>query len=165
MRPCYARSMIRGPSNDPMALDDLTRPLRKRPTNQWSRAIVLPVIAGTLSGVLSGLAILFAGNLNRGERALPVPAAQSAVADSVQQTAPIAAPVTAPLPAMPTAKTITLTVVDSQTGARREVVVPAPTSDQSEGELALGSATPITAADKPSPLARARRGAAKLQSH
>ncbi len=96
---------------------------------------MLPIVAVTLSVVLSGLAIFFAADRDRGEPVLPTRAPQPALADSVQQKAPIAPPVQA----TPTAKTITVTVIDSQTGAKREVVLPAPTSDQSEGDLSLRS--------------------------
>ena len=58
--------------------------------------------------------------------------------DSVQQRAPIAPPVQA----TPKAKIITLTVIDSQTAAKREVALPAPTNGQSEGDLSLRS-TPL----------------------
>jgi hypothetical protein len=110
-----------------MNADDLTKPLRPTPRKQ-RRGIVLPIVAGTFCGVLSGLIILFGAIPERGKPLLPVPVPQPAPAESVQQTAAVPAPA----PAMPSAKTITLTVIDSQTGARREVVVPASTDDQSE---------------------------------
>jgi hypothetical protein len=137
-----------------MTPDDLTRPLQKRPAKQPRHGMLLPIIAGTLSGVLSGLAILFAADAERGKAVVPAPPPQAALADSVRQPAPVAPP----LPAMQRPKTITLPVVDSQTGAKREVIVPAPTNDQSDGDVALGSTTPINAADKSTALARARRG-------
>jgi hypothetical protein len=107
-----------------MNADDLIRPLNPAPTGQ-RRGIVLPIVAGTVSGVLSGLAILFGADIDRGK---PAPVPQPAPVESVQPTAAVPAPA----PQIPAAKTITLTVVDSQTGARREVVVPASTDDQSE---------------------------------
>ena len=119
-----------------MTPDDLTRPLRKSPTNQRRHGIVLLIVAGTLSGVLSGLAIFFTADRDRGEPVLPTRAPQPALADSVQQTA---TPFVPAVQATPTAKTITLTIIDSQTGAKREVVLPAPTNDQSEGDLSLRS--------------------------
>ena len=141
-----------------MNADDLTKPLTPTPTRR-RRGIVLPIVAGTLSGALSGLAILFAADPDRGK---PASVPQPAPVESVQPAAAIAAPAPAAAPAMPTAKTITLTVIDSQTGARREVIVPAVTDNQSEeGKPAPArSAATITPAD----LAAARR-AAKSKRH
>jgi hypothetical protein len=141
-----------------MNADDLTKPLRPTPSKQ-RRGIVLPIVAGTLSGVFSGLVILFgADHLDRGKLLLPASVPQPAPAESVQQTAAVPAPA----PAMPPAKTITLTVIDSQTGARREVIVPAPTDDQSEEGKPAPTRSPatITSADT----ARVR-GAAKSKRH
>ena len=139
-----------------MNADDLTKPLTPTPTRR-RRGIVLPIVAGTLSGALSGLVILFAADPDLGK---PASVPQPAPVESVQPAAAIAAPAAAP--AMPTAKTITLTVIDSQTGARREVIVPASTDDQSEeGKPAPArSAATITPAD----MAAARR-AAKSKRH
>jgi hypothetical protein len=140
-----------------MNADDLTKPLKPTPRKQ-RRGIVSPIVAGTLSGVFSGLVILFGADPDRGKPLSPASVPKPALAESVQQTAAVPAPA----PAMPTAKTITLTVIDSQTGARREVVVPASTDDQSEeGKPAPArSAAVITPADT----ARAR-GAAKSKRH
>lgn len=141
-----------------MKPDELTRPLKPTPRKQ-RRGIVLPIVAGTLSGVLSGLAILFGMDLERGKPLSPAPAPQPALANSVQQTAPLPPPAVT----VPSAKTITITVIDSQTGAKREVVVPAPMSDQSEqDDLVVRS--PTTIGDKPGYLTRVR-GAAKSQRH
>jgi hypothetical protein len=107
-----------------MNADDLIRPLKPAATGR-RRGIVPPIVAGTVSGVLSGLAILFGAASDHGK---PSPVPQPAPVESVQLTAAVLAPA----PPTPPARTITLTVVDSQTGARREVVVPASTDDQSE---------------------------------
>ena len=142
-----------------MTPDDLTRPLAQAP-RKTRLGIALAIVAGTLSGSLSGLAIFWAvvdANSLRGKRVLPVPAPQPALADSVQQTAPAPPPVQA----VPTAKTITLTVIDSQTGAKREVVLPAPTNDQPEGESALRSTMAASARDRAPAQAVARRAAKK----
>jgi hypothetical protein len=151
---CYAELLIR--ASAPMKPDDLTRPLKPMPRKQ-RRGIVLPIVAGTLSGVLFGLAILLGADLDRGKRLSAAPAPQPAFADSVQQTAPL------PPPALtvPTAKSITITVIDSQTGAKREVVVPAPTNDQSEeDDISPGSTATVT----PAELA-GRRTATKSKRH
>jgi hypothetical protein len=137
-----------------MTPDDLTRPLQKRSNNKRPREIVLPVVVG-IAGVLSGAAILFIAHPDRDQPVAPAP--QSAVAGPVPQTAPIAAAAPA-MPTQPPAKTITLTVIDSQTGAKREIIVPAPTDDQSEE--ALRSTATIT----PSGPAGAR-GTAKSKRH
>jgi hypothetical protein len=142
-----------------MTPDDLTRPLRKRSNNKRPREIVLPVVVG-IAGVLSGSAILFIAHPDRDQPVAPAPAPQSAVAGPVPQTAPIAAAAPA-MPTQPPAKTITLTVIDSQTGAKREIIVPAPTDDQSEeGEIALRSTATIT---PPGPAGA--RGTAKSKRH
>jgi cytoskeletal protein RodZ len=143
-----------------MTPDDLTRPLQKRSNNRRPREIALPVVVG-LAGVLSGAAILFIAHPDRGQPVASAPAPPSAVADPVPQTTAIAATA----PAMPTqpppAKTITLTVIDSQTGAKREIILPAPTADQSEqGEIASRSTAAIT----PTGLAGGR-GTAKSKRH
>jgi len=106
-----------------MNADDLTKPLTPA-LRQQRRGIVLPIVAATLSGVFSGWLILFDAAPDRGKPLAPAPVPQPALAESIQQTA-------VPTPAMPTTKT-TITVIDSQTGARREVVVAASTDDQSE---------------------------------
>jgi hypothetical protein len=140
-----------------MNADDLIKPLKPTPRKQ-RRGIVLPIVAGTLSGVFSGLVILFGADPDRGKPLSPASVPQPAPAESVQQTAAVPAPA----PATPTAKTITLTVIDSQTGARREVVVPTSTDDQSEeGKPApTRSAATITPADT-----AGARGAAKSNRH
>jgi hypothetical protein len=140
-----------------MNADDLTKPLKPTPRKQ-RRGIVLPIVAGSISGVFSGLVILFGADPDRGKPLSPASVPQPALAESAQQTAAVPAP----SPAMPTAKTITLTVIDSQTGARREVVVPASTEDQSEeGKAAPArSAATITPADP-----AGARGAAKSKRH
>jgi hypothetical protein len=139
---CYAETLIRA-SAHAMTPDDLIRPL-KPPARKQRRGIVLPLIAGTLSGVVSGLAILFGAALDRGKPVAPAPAREPALADSVQRTEPVPAPAVA----VPTAKTVTLTVIDSQTGAKREVIVPAPTNDQlEEGELILRSTATMAPAE------------------
>jgi hypothetical protein len=114
-----------------MLADDLTKPLMPTPTKR-RRGIVLPVVAA-VSGALSGLVILFVAAPDRGKPLSPAPLpAQPPLIEPVQQT--VAVP--APAPATPTGKTII--VIDSQTGARREVVVPAFGNDQSEeGKPAL----------------------------
>jgi hypothetical protein len=127
-----------------MHADDLTKPLMPTPRKQ-RRAGFLPIVAVTLSGILAGLAILFA-TPDRDKPLSPAPATQPAVAESVQQTAVVPALV----PAMPTAKTVTLTVIDSQTGARREVIVPASNDQSEEGKpTPARSAAAITPADTP----------------
>ena len=140
-----------------MNAEDLTKPLKPTP-RKLRRGIVLPIVAGILSGVFSGLLILFGADPDRGKPLSPASVPQPAPAESVQQTAAVPAPA----PAMPTAKTITLTVIDSQTGARREVVVPAPTDDQSEeGKPAPArSAATMTPADT-----AGTPGAAKSKRH
>ncbi len=142
-----------------MTPDDLTKPLRKRPANRRRDGILLPIVAGTLTGVLSGLAILLAANSDRDKPLQPAPAPQPALADSLQQTAPLAVSA----PTVPTTKTITITVVDSQTGARREVVVPAPTNDQSQNEIALRAAD-MEKTDPVTTGAATDRGRAKTKS-
>jgi hypothetical protein len=140
-----------------MNVDDLIKPLKPTPREQW-HGIVLPIAAGTLSGVFSGLVILFGADPDRGKPLSPAAVPQPALAESVQQTAAVPAPA----PAMPTAKTITLTVVDSQTGARREVIVPASTDDQSEEgkPVPARSAAATTLTDTVG-----ARGAAKSKRH
>jgi hypothetical protein len=139
-----------------MNADDLTRPLNRAPKAP-RRDIVLPIVAGTLCSVLSGLAVLFgADHLDRGRQLSPTLVPQSPLADSVQQTAPLPAPaVTVPAP-----KTITLTVIDGQTGAKREIVLPAQTSDQSEGDLSLHSTATVTPMEMVAP-----RSATKSKRH
>jgi hypothetical protein len=132
-----------------MNADDLTRPLKPTPRRQ-RRGIVLPIAAGTLCGALSGFAILFA-TPDRGKPLSPASVPQPALADAA---------VTAPAQATPTAKTITVTVIDSQTGAKREVILPAPTNYQPEGDLSLRSTATITPAGK-----AGARGAAKSKRH
>jgi len=136
-----------------MNAEDLTKPLKPTP-RKLRRGIVLPIVAGILSGVFSGLLILFGADPDRGKPLSPASVPQPALAET--------AAVPAPAPAMPTAKTITLTVIDSQTGARREVVVPAPTDDQSEeGKPAPArSAATMTPADT-----AGTPGAAKSKRH
>jgi hypothetical protein len=140
-----------------MNADDLTKPLKPTPRKQ-RRGIVMPIVAGTLSGMLLGLVILFGADPDRGKPLSPAAVPQPALAESVQQTAAVPAPA----PAMPSAKTITLTVIDSQTGARREVIVPASTDDQSEGgkPAPARSAATITSADT-----AGSRAAAKSKRH
>jgi hypothetical protein len=60
------RILIRASQKRFMKANDLTRPLNPAPRKQ-RRGIVLPIVAGTLCGVLSGLAILFGIGLDRGE--------------------------------------------------------------------------------------------------
>jgi hypothetical protein len=136
-----------------MNAEDLTKPLKPTP-RKLRRGIVLPIVAGILSGVFSGLLILFGADPDRGKPLSPASVPQPAFAET--------AAVLAPAPAMSTAKTITLTVIDSQTGARREVVVPAPTDDQSEeGKPAPArSAATMTPADT-----AGTPGAAKSKRH
>jgi hypothetical protein len=138
-----------------MLPDDLTRPLQKRPNNKRPHGMILPIIVGTVSGVLSGLAILFTVDVDRGKSLPPASTPQPAPADLVQQPAPISAPAPVTPP-----KTITVTVIDSQTGAKREVVFPAPTNDQPEGDFA----TPSTATIAPADFALGR-GATKSKRH
>jgi hypothetical protein len=138
-----------------MHADDLTKPLMPTPTKR-RRGIVLSFVAAA-SGVLSGLVILFGAAPDRGKPLSPAPLpAQPPLIGSVQQTA--AVPV--PAPAIPTGKTIT--VIDSQTGARREVVIPASANDQSEdGNPALRSdATTAARTDT-----AGTRGRAKSKRH
>src|SRR3974390_1616609 len=125
-----------------MNADDLTKPLTPMPRQQ-RRGIVLPIVAATLSGVFSGWLILFDAAPDRSKPLSPASMPQPALAQSVQRTAAVPEPA----PAMPTAKTIT--VIDSKTGARREVVVPDSTDDQSqEGKPApTRSAATIAPAD------------------
>jgi len=138
-----------------MNADDLTRPLNPAPRKQ-RRGLVLPIVAGAVCGVLSGFAILFAAGLDRAKPLSPAPASQPALADSVpQQKAPSSPPaLTAPTP-----KTITLTVIDSQTGAKREIVLPAPTNDQSEGDLSPRSTATFSPAELvvPRPVTKSKR--------
>jgi hypothetical protein len=136
-----------------MHVEDLTRPLKPTPRQQ-RRGIVLPIAAG-ISGVFSGLIILFGAVPDRGKSLSPVSMPQPAPVESAQPTAAVPAPA----PAMPKPKTITLTVIDSQTGARREVVVPASDDQSEEGKPAPGrSAATITPADT-------ARGRAKSKPH
>jgi hypothetical protein len=134
-----------------MDANDLTKPLRPAPRKQ-RRGIVLPIVAG-ISGVLSAFVILFGAGPDRGKplSAASVPQ-QPVPADSVrQQSAPSPPPVTA------TPKTITLTVIDSQTGAKREVVLPAPTNDQLEGDLRSTMTTTPVESVAPRPAAKSKR--------
>ena len=138
-----------------MNADDLTRPLNPAPRRQ-RRGLVLPIVGGALCGVLSGLAILFAVGLNRAKPLSPAPVSRPALADSVPQQKVPSSP---PAVTSPTPKTITLTVIDSQTGAKREVVLPAPTNDQSEGDLSLRSTATISPAELvvPRPVTKSKR--------
>jgi hypothetical protein len=137
-----------------MHAEDLTRPLKPTPRQQRRRS-VLPIAVG-ISGVFTGLVILFGAGPDRGKSLSPVSMPQPAPAESAQQTAAVPAPA----PATPRPKTITLTVIDSQTGARREVVVPASTDNQSEESkpAPARSAATITPADT-------ARGTAKSKRH
>jgi hypothetical protein len=135
-----------------MNANDLTKPLIPMPRKQ-RRGIVLPIVAATLSGVFSGWLILFDAAADRVKPLSPTSASQPSFAESVQQASAVATNA----PAMPTAKTITVTVIDSQTGAKREVVFPAPM-----GEFALRSTVPVTAAEKPTAGAR---GAPNSKAH
>jgi hypothetical protein len=140
------RILIRASQKRFMKANDLTRPLNPAPRKQ-RRGIVLPIVAGTLCGVLSGLAILFGIGLDRGEQ-LSATRALQPLAESV---APQAAPSPPHEMAVPSPKTITVTVIDSQTGAKREVVLPAATNDQSEGDLSLRSTATITPVESVAP--------------
>ena len=124
-----------------MNADDLTKPLTPMPRQQRP-GIVLPIVAATLAGIFSGWLILFDAVPDRGKPLSPASLPQPALAvESVHQTAAVPEPALA----MPPAKTIT--VIDSKTSARREVVVPA-TNDQSEGKPATArSAATIAPAD------------------
>jgi hypothetical protein len=132
-----------------MNADDLTKPLTPMPRMK-RRGIVLPIVAATLSGVFSGWLILFDAAPDHVKPLSPTSVPQPALAESVQQAA------TAPV--MPTAKTVTLTIIDSQTGAKREVVVSAP-DNQSDRDK-LRSTETISPADTAGP-----RGAAKSKRH
>jgi hypothetical protein len=136
-----------------MNADDLTKPLTPMPRKQ-RRGIVLPIVAATLSGVFSGWLILFDAAPDRVKPLSPTSAPQPALAESVQQASAVAATA----PAMPTAKTVTLTVIDSQTGAKREIVVPA-SDNQSDGDKPQSTAT-INPADM-----TGSRSAAKSKRH
>jgi hypothetical protein len=134
-----------------MNVDDLTKPLTPLPRKR-RRGMVLPIVAGTLSGVFSGWLILFDAAPDRAKPLSPISVPQPALAESVQQASAVAATA----PAMPTAKTVT--VIDSQTGAKREVVVSAP-DNQSDGDKLRSTAT-ISPADTAGP-----RNAAKSKRH
>jgi hypothetical protein len=136
-----------------MDADDLTKPLTPMPRKQ-RRGIVLPIVAATLAGVFLGWLILFDAAPDRVKSLSPTSAPQPALAESVQQASAVAAPE----PAMPTAKTVTLTVIDSQTGAKREIVVPA-SDNQSDGDKPQS-----TAAINPAVTAGSR-SAAKSKRH
>jgi hypothetical protein len=136
-----------------MNADDLTKPLTPMPRKQ-RRGMVLPIVAATLSGVFAGWLILFDAASDRVKPLPPTSVPQPALAESVQQASAVAATA----PAMPAAKTVTLTVIDSQTGAKREVVVSAP-DNQSDGDK-LRSTTTISPADTAGP-----RSAAKSKRH
>jgi len=140
-----------------MNADDLTKSLKPLPTKQ-RRRIALPIVAGSLCGVFSGLAVLYGADPDHGKQSSLASVPQPALANSVQQTAAVPAPA----PAMPTVKTITLTVIDSQTGARREIVVPASTDDQTKEDKpaparSTANITPANTAGSP--------GAAKTKRH
>jgi hypothetical protein len=135
-----------------MNADDLTRPLTPMPRKP-GRGIVLPIVAATLSGVFSGWLILFDAAPELVKPLSPTSVPRPALTESVQQTS-----VAATAPARPTAKTVTLTVIDSQTGAKREVVVSAP--DNQSDEDKLRSTATIGPAETAGP-----RSAAKSKRH
>jgi uncharacterized protein len=136
--------------------DDLTKPLKPIPEKQ-RRRIFLPSLAGTVVGVLSGMLILFGVEPERGEPLSPPSVPRPALAQSVQQTAELSSAA----PAMPAAKTISLTVIDGQTGTRRDVIVPATTNDQpEEGKPTPARSAAMTLAD-----IAGGRSAAKSKRH
>jgi hypothetical protein len=120
-----------------MNADDLTKPLKPTPRKQ-RRGIVLPIVAGTLCGVFSSLVVFFTADRDRAKPLSPTSMSQPALAESVRQTVALPPPALA----TPTAKTVT--VIDSQTGARREVVLPASTDDQlEEGNAGLARSAAV----------------------
>ena len=130
---------------------DLNKPLGQAQTKQ-RRGLAVPILAASLSALLCGSAIFWAvvsDNPLRGERGPHIPAEGRAIVPAPQIAQAEVPPTAAAAAAMPTAKTVTVTVIDSQTGAKREVVVPAPTSAQSEDNQSqdnsvLPSTTPVT---------------------
>jgi uncharacterized protein len=125
-----------------MAADDLTAPLGREPRRR-RRTIKIPVpqiLAGALAAFL-GLFVLWAAvsdNPFGGEPMAVVPAnvqvakkldmsapSQPAVAPEAPQQAAAAAAAPAP----PPANTTTVTIIDGKTGAKQEVVVPAPATN------------------------------------
>jgi hypothetical protein len=132
-----------------MNADDLTKPLKPTPRKQ-RRGIVLPIVAGTLCGVFSGSVIFLTPDRDRGKPLSPASLSQPALPESVQRTEALPAAA----PAKPTAKTIT--VIDSQTGATREVVLPASTDDQLEKGNAGPAHSAATTEDTSSSTKRAK---------
>ena len=131
----------------------LNKPLGQAQTRH-RHGRVIPILAASLSGLLFGLAVLWVVVTDHplgGERAPRITGQQQQIVPA-PQTAPAEVPPTAAAAAVvPTAKTVTVTVIDSQTGAKREVVLPASASDQPEDSQSRDnpvsrSTIPVTAA-------------------
>jgi uncharacterized protein len=158
-----------------MSADDLTAPLGRGPKKR-GRAIKIPVpqiIAGGLAAFLGAFVLwaVVADDPFGGEPMAAVPAnlqiaakssetaptAQPTVSlEAAQQHAGPAATTAVPPAAGALANTTTITIIDGKTGARQEIVVPAPansaapvnaaSASAAPGNPAAGSAAPINAA-------------------
>jgi hypothetical protein len=132
-----------------MSMNDLTAPLGRGPKRD-RRAVTAPVakIAAIALGLFFGVFVLWAMIArDRGEPVavapadlhiakkppaiVPVPQAAAAV-DTVPPPAP-AAP--APAPPLKSPGEVIVTIVDGKTGAKREVVVAAPSEPETTGTL------------------------------
>jgi polysaccharide deacetylase 2 family uncharacterized protein YibQ len=160
-----------------MTVDDLTAPLGREPKKR-RRAIKIPgpqIIAGALAAFL-GLFVLWAvvaddpyggepmavvpANLRLAATTsdIPAPPQPGAPASGAvpQQDGQVTAAVSSPVPGAPP-NTTTVTIIDGKTGAKQEVVVPAPaggaasaqaaTVDQKFVEMTQHGAIPKIAAD------------------
>ena len=150
-----------------MSADDLTAPLGRGPKKR-PRELKIPVpqiIAGALA-VYLGVFVLWAvvaddpfggepmavvpANLQLAAKPTqPTPAPQPVVAAETaqQRNAPVTAsspPSPPPVPAAP-ANTTTITIIDGKTGARQDVVVPAPPAAAAPGDGAAASAATANA--------------------
>ena len=144
-----------------MMADDLSAPLGQEPKKR-RRAIKIPVpqiIAGVLALFL-GVFVLWAivtddpfggepmavvpANLHVAVKApdMPAPPQPTASAEAAQpQSAPPAAVAPPATPATPPSTT-TVTIIDGKTGARQEVVVPAPAADPAAAVAAPSATAP-----------------------
>jgi hypothetical protein len=143
---------------------DLNKPLRQTQTKQ-RRGIAVPILAASLSGSLFGSAILWAvlsDNQLRSERAPGVTREGQDIVPAAKLMRAEATPaVAAAVEAMTTAKTVTVTIIDSQTGAKREVVLPASASAQSEDNQSKDNSVPRST----TPLAAAQTGQVLTPQH
>jgi polysaccharide deacetylase 2 family uncharacterized protein YibQ len=135
-----------------MSMDDLTAPLGRQ-LRKRRRAIKLPVpqiIAGALAAFL-GIFVLWAvvaDDPYGGEPWAVVPANLRMAAKSSDIPQPLPTPpagsqphenqaaAASPLPSAPAPNTTTITIIDGKTGARQDVVVPAPANGGASPEQA-----------------------------